>query len=366
MARRKTLRDLLAQFAPRTQKAFVESISRIVSDVVLKELEDAIRRGDTAAVLDMLEIDRGYFSPLDKALREVRDEAGDFVFDEFRRAARSQGAAVSGFFDSTNLRAARIGVASSELVQNIRVDTRNIIAQIISDNVRDGVNTKRIALDLVGRINRLTGQREGGVIGLLPDEARMAYEMRRGLADGDPEQMRRYLRSVRGSRYMDKRGINRVAKALEQGKSLTAEDADMLINRWRNGALLRRGDRVARTELLSTLGAAQHEGIEQMIESGKISRDAVTLTWSAADDSATRASHAALDGKTADANGIFVSPVTGAQMRYPGDRELGAGPGDVINCRCSMIPSFDFISGLRDRLSSDELAQARALIEAEA
>lgn len=37
----------------------------------------------------------------------------------------------------------------------------------------------------------------------------------------------------------------------------------------------------------------------------------------------------------------FQSP-TGAMLRYPGDTSLGAGAGEIINCRCDVEYNFDF------------------------
>jgi len=37
----------------------------------------------------------------------------------------------------------------------------------------------------------------------------------------------------------------------------------------------------------------------------------------------------------------FKDPVSGSELMFPGDTGLGAGPQDIINCRCSWIAAFD-------------------------
>jgi hypothetical protein len=37
----------------------------------------------------------------------------------------------------------------------------------------------------------------------------------------------------------------------------------------------------------------------------------------------------------------FMSP-SGAMMRFPGDTSMGAGAGEIINCRCDVEYNFNF------------------------
>lgn len=57
--------------------------------------------------------------------------------------------------------------------------------------------------------------------------------------------------------------------------------------------------------------------------------------WLATLDNRTRHSHRELDGKIVGCNEKFES-ILGSKMMYPGDKE-GAKPGDLYNCRCTMI-----------------------------
>ena len=52
------------------------------------------------------------------------------------------------------------------------------------------------------------------------------------------------------------------------------------------------------------------------------------------DDARVRNIHQLLDDTEILYGETFVSPETGARMRYPADKSLGARGADVENCRC--------------------------------
>ncbi len=60
-----------------------------------------------------------------------------------------------------------------------------------------------------------------------------------------------------------------------------------------------------------------------------------TKTWVTVRDTRVRSAHINANGQRASISGVFV--VAGQQLRYPGDRSLGASVGNVANCRCAAI-----------------------------
>jgi SPP1 gp7 family putative phage head morphogenesis protein len=58
-------------------------------------------------------------------------------------------------------------------------------------------------------------------------------------------------------------------------------------------------------------------------------------TWHAVGDNKTRPTHAAAHGQNVPMDEPF--SVGGAQMMRPGDGSLGAGPEEIVNCRCSVL-----------------------------
>lgn len=89
--------------------------------------------------------------------------------------------------------------------------------------------------------------------------------------------------------------------------------------------------RNARTAVTSAQNAGRQESYTRAKEMGIQQRK----RWVAVKDGRTRHSHGMLDGQTVDADDFFVSE-NGSKMLYPGDRDHGADPSDIYNCRCGM------------------------------
>jgi hypothetical protein len=213
-------------------------------------------------------------------------------------------------------------------------DQRDLIREALEVGQAAGKGPRATALDIAGRINRLTGKREGGLIGLTSGQARAAARARAELDALDAKYFTRGLR--------DKSLDPMVRRAIKDGKPLGQADAQRIVDRYKDRLLLRRATDIARTETLAALHAGQFEAMQQLIDSGKVTADQVTVKWSATMDSRTRDAHVHLNGETVKFGQTFVSS-TGSLMRYPQDQELGAGPEDVINCRCSMIIRLKFL-----------------------
>jgi SPP1 gp7 family putative phage head morphogenesis protein len=60
-----------------------------------------------------------------------------------------------------------------------------------------------------------------------------------------------------------------------------------------------------------------------------------TKTWWSAADSRVRDSHREVHGETIDYDQPFT--VGDSQMMRPGDGSMGAGPEEIVNCRCSIL-----------------------------
>lgn len=207
----------------------------------------------------------------------------------------------------------------------------------------EGRNPRGTALDITGRINRATGRREGGIIGLNTAQTDAVIRARQELLSGDPAQLRNYLTRAR----RDKRFDRLVAKAIKDGKPVAKADVDRIVGRYKDRLLQLRGETIARTETLAGLNAGKQEGIRQLIDSGKVQRSQVKKIWRATGDSRTRDSHMALNGAEAGIDEAFVSPLTGARMLFPHDTSLGAPASETIQCRCYFEIKIDYFAPFR-------------------
>lgn len=89
--------------------------------------------------------------------------------------------------------------------------------------------------------------------------------------------------------------------------------------------------RNARTAYTGAQGAGRQASYIRAKEMGL----KVRKRWVAVKDLRTRRSHGLLDGTVVDADEFFVSEL-GSKMLYPGDRDHGADPCDLYNCRCGI------------------------------
>lgn len=205
-----------------------------------------------------------------------------------------------------------------------------------------GDNPRTVALDIVGRLNRATGRREGGIVGLRSDQIEAAERAFAQLRSGDPEQLRAYL----GRKLRDKRFDRTVAKALREGVAVPADKARAMVQSYRGRMLKYRGELIARTETLRSLNAAQDEAIRQVVDSGRLQQRQVTRFWdSAGFDGRTRDTHLAMEGQERPLDQPFASP-NGALLMYPGDTTFNAPASETVNCRCVVRMDIDFFDGV--------------------
>lgn len=189
----------------------------------------------------------------------------------------------------------------------------------------------QIARSLIGLKNRVTGKREGGIVGLNSRQVELMLNTEAKLLSGDPALMKEYLRL----KTRDRRFDSAVRKAIEAGRPVNADDLGKIMRQLRERNLQLRAKTIARNESITAMRAGRHEGFVQMLETGRVSEDQIERRWDATGDDRTRLSHLALHGETVAGMSVpFVSPVTGARMMFPGDGSLGAPAEELIQCRC--------------------------------
>jgi hypothetical protein len=123
-----------------------------------------------------------------------------------------------------------------------------------------------------------------------------------------------------------------ISEGLQNGDSY-----DEMIDKMQATGLDRvRAANIARTETNRALGWAKYDAL------GKLPYP-VRVIWIAARDKRTRgaepndkADHFDLNGQMQEYNQPFTDIRSGAKMLFPGDVSLGAGAGDVCNCRCTI------------------------------
>lgn len=325
---------------PKIRAAFLAMIQRAVRGAPVALIEQAIISGKFDDIPALLGLDPGAYTEL---LEDIRASyiAGGAMQAEILTAGATAAAqqAIRVRFDVRNPRAeAWLREHSSQLVTYITAEQREAIRQTVEAGTVAGRNSRATALDIVGRVSSQTGRREGGIVGLTPNQAQYVANARAELLSGDPETMEGYF-----ARQLRDRRLDRIVrKAIAAGKPVSLADVDTIAARYADRLLRLRGETIARTEALQGFNQAREESIRQAINAGIVDEQQTIKIWRSASDARVRDTHASMNGQRVPLAAPFRSP-SGALLKHPGDRSLGAGAGEIVNCRCVATYRVDYL-----------------------
>ncbi|WP_256806843.1 phage head morphogenesis protein [Pseudomonas kurunegalensis] len=318
---------------PGMQKAYLESIRAAVDAAVIAEVERLIAEDDEQGLVALLSL--GALAVFAEAMRGAFLAGGRFEMVAIVLPAPLRREIGRKEFDpSTDEAQARI----TQQVQQVR--------QVSADGVRDAIRAvmgsrrtiggpqrtaRQAALDLVGRTSAQAGRRTGGVLGLPGNMAQYVVNARHQLLSGDPEQMAKYFTRTRRDRRFD--GI--VRRALEAGQPVAAVDVEKIAGRYSERLLKTHIEMLTKTAAAESFNAGREQAWEQLVAQG-LDRDKVEKEWRDRADEKVRNSHRHMRGQTVILGQAFRTN-SGALLRYPGDRALGAGYDETANCRCHLI-----------------------------
>ena len=330
-----TIIELLDGLEPLLAAAFQRAINEITSGAQLGQIQRALERGDIQGAIEAIYLDQGAFREFERVLQQAYIEGADTTLSGLSLRDR-EGQRFIVRFDTRNFRAERwLREYSSDLVTRIVDEQRSIIRDRLETGMRQGDNPRSTALDIVGRLDRTTGKRSGGIVGLSAPQETAVQNAKRALEEGRYSD---YLRLTKRDKRFDKM----IAKLQRDGKPLTKDQISKIVGNYSNRLLKLRGDTIARTEALSSLHAGQYESLKQLVESGKVNASQIRRVWDATGDRRTRFTHAVADGQSVGLDEDF--KVGLRSMRYPGDPR--GGPEEVINCRCAVNIRIDYFANV--------------------
>jgi hypothetical protein len=343
MARRSKLNDilpLLDQLEPQIAQAFIAAVFAARDSVNLQELQAALEAGRIQRAVDLLTMPQGVLFPLDQAIVGAYATGGALVSDNARRAG-----VVFGFNGRHERAEAWARNHVGGLITGIARDQRETVVAAVRDvitrQLEAGVSPRTAALDLVGRVDRATRTRVGGIVGL--DGPRAERLRIVGDAMRTAEGVRSLVVGGRVRYKVNRATEARILRAFNAGRAVSEPDRVLSLKQYGNQLLQQRGETIARTEAITALRQGRREGFDQASEQGLIDREAITRTWSATLDERTREDHQAMDGETiVGLDDPWVLP-DGSRMMTPGDASLGADPGQVISCRCTETYNVDWV-----------------------
>lgn len=336
LSSREQLTLLIAEFEPKIRDAFFAAIAEIRSAVTLRVLVERLERNDILGAVDALQIEPEAFARVEVAIAEAYNNGGLAAADGLL-LRDPQGHRIAFRFGVRNPEAeAWLRSHSAALVSRIVADQREGIRIALAEGLALGNNPRTTALDVVGRINRVSGKREGGVIGLTSPQERFVAAARAELLSGDPVQLRHYLTRERRDRRFDAA----VMRAIRDRKALPADTVARITGRYAARLLQLRGEQLGLNETFAALGASKHEAFRQAVAAGKLDPEFVVKTWRHFTAEHPRLQHVAMRGTAVRFDEPFVMP-DGTQMMWPHDPAASAK--HTVGCRCQVDYTVDYV-----------------------
>lgn len=319
--------ELLEKFAPAIRDAILAGIYELRDTALLTQIIEMVERGDAEGALRALGYNPALFNGVYIAMIQAFEAGGMLMMAGMPRyTADATGMKTMLRFNVRDRDAEKwLREQSSSLITGIEDDIRVAVRDTLQDGLAQGRNPRNVALDLVGRYDRTTGHREGGVIGLSQTQQGWARSVRQRLTTLDESY---FDMSLRDARFDDT-----VRAAIKSGKPLPRDVVDKLTDRYRARALKHRGEMIGRTEALHALNRSEFEATKQALAQSALPTAAAKKVWDSAGDNRVRDSHREMDGQIVGIEEPFVAP-SGARLMHPGDTSLGAGGKEVIACRC--------------------------------
>lgn len=320
-------------------QAFRAVIDDIRDNVTLNEIARLLELGQVGAVIDLLAMDPVTWAPLQEQIRASYLAGGLAGAAQIGAVSTAVGGKLVMRF---NVRAPRaeewLRRFSSERIVETAQSQREMARRVLTEQLAAGVNPRTAALDLIGRIDRRTGNRVGGFIGLTDQQAQWIKSARAELEALDERYLERKLR--------DKRFDAKFKRAIATGRPMPKADIDAAITQMQARAERYRGETIARTESINALRAGQEQAISQAVEQAGVLPEDIERKWDATGDGRTRPDHARMEGQKRGYGVPFTAP-DGSKLMYPGDSSLGAPGSQTIQCRCRAVTRIDFAGQLR-------------------
>ncbi|BAQ44397.1 hypothetical protein [Methylobacterium aquaticum] len=320
------LGTLLDAWAPKVAQAFQRVVADIKGLVQPSHVAARLVAVGPDAAATAVPLQPALFRPLDQAIEQAFEGGGKATIDALPAARGPDGGRIRTIFDIRSPAAeAWLRDHSSTLVREIIDDQRAAIRARLVAGMEAGRNPRDVALDLVGRVDRATGRRVGGIIGLTAYQEAIVRNYAAELARADAAALDRQLR--------DPRYDGALKRAIAEGKPLAADQITRMVAAYESRMLRHRGETIAKTETTPALYEARIQALEQASASGRIDIGEVRKRWRDSGGPNVRHTHRLLNGQTVPARASFVSS-SGAILRYPADPRAPAA--ERVNCECDI------------------------------
>lgn len=345
------LERLISQLEPKLRDAFLAAVDDLRGSIDDRALIEALRAGDIEAAIDALHISQSAFNDYFMTRLSGFQALGSFAV----QAISALREAPTFRFDMTNPRAEnKIRTEALTRVVGYTAEQIETARRVIGDGFAKGDGPQTIAIDVAGRINRTTGRREGGIIGLSDPQATYVENMRARLLSGDPREMAKVLGRFdkdgkwiegTGMTLRDRRFDAQIKKAIMAEKPVPAAMVEKMVARYTDRLIKHRAETVARTDTATSVMLSRAEGYQQALDEADLPDEALEKTWRHLGGlKGARDQHVAMNNvKVQGIATPFVMP-DGTLMQHSHDPAGGAK--HCANCACDTWFKIDFGWGL--------------------
>ncbi|WP_127524587.1 head morphogenesis protein [Mesorhizobium sp. Z1-4] len=339
--------ELLAKWEPELRSAFLDAVADIRDSITLRVIVERLERGDVEGAIRAMNLEPEAFARLERVIAEAYYDGGQATVGNLPLVRDPDGSRIVFRFAVRNPEAeAWLRQHSSGLVTRTTDDMRQAIRQHLTDGLAQGQNPRQTALQVVGRVDRASNRRTGGVIGLTAQQETFVSSARRELLSGDPEAMRHYL--TRGRR--DKRFDRAILKAIREERPLDSDTVVRIAGRYSDRLLQLRGESIGLSETMTAIARSRHDAIGQQIAAGKLEARDVVKVWKTTPQEHPRLHHRAMNGKSVPWGEQFELP-NGVRMDYPHAPDAPAG--ETLFCKCTYETRIAFAGALVRRYRAE-------------
>lgn len=356
MARKPTqtqrLRELIARLEPVLARAFREAMQDLRDGVDYSALVSALERNDVESAVAALNIESSVFNEFARAKTETYSAAG---VAQTAYIPSPKDRRITFRFDMENPVAKQwISQNVGEMVAGLEVEQVRIVRSTILQGYGEGNSPITIARVLSGKVDKSTGRRTGGLIGLSEPQTRYVESMRRRLTSGKTSDLRKIL-GIRedgtpipdsGMTRRNKRFDTIIRRHLKSGTKIPTADVARMTSSYSDRLLQRRAEDIARTETGQAVMASRIEAFRQSASKANVDERFISRKWRhGGGGKDPREQHQAMNNVVATG---LTTPFTlpdGTTMMHPLDPN--APPHQVVNCTCDMEINIDYAARLR-------------------
>lgn len=336
LSQRELLAQVLADFHPQIRTAWDDAINSITSRIVMRNLVELLRDGDVSAAVRLLDIQDDDFSQFEGTLVQAYNGGGLATVNTMPSVRDPSGRRVVFSWGVRNLPTEQaMRRYAADRVTGIVAEQVDGIRSVLTENLARGQSPYDAGRMIAGRVNRVNGRREGGIIGLSGPQMGTVSRIRIAMREGDTAYMRQYL----GFANRDKRLDGVVKRAIAENKPLSADQTGRLVRLYSNRALKFRADVISITETHGALARSKRDAYQQQIDAGKLDAADVVKTWRRTVSREPRIEHAMMAGTSVGFADKFTLP-DGVTCDGPHDPTLPAK--HTVNCKCMAEYKIDF------------------------